>query len=185
MCSARNRAIIVIEGRLRLEVEEGEAMTIAIDRNSTSGFEPTTTRRHTYGAETVKDGLLLLCRALLMLLFIKSGWGKLTGYTETIHHFAQTGVPMPALAATIAVGMEFFAGLAIVFGVLTRPLAILLAIYTFGTALLGHHYWTMKGPAQVESEINFYKNISIIGGFFLLYLTGAGKYSVDEKIGLG
>ena len=29
------------------------------------------------------------------------------------------------------------------------------------------------------------KNISIIGGFGLLYLTGAGKYSVDRKVGLG
>jgi putative oxidoreductase len=145
----------------------------------------TTSTPGTYGAETVRDGLLLACRVLLMLLFIKSGWGKLTAYSETIQHFAQTGVPMPALAATVAVIMEFFAGIAVVVGLLTRPLAILLAIYTLGTALIGHHYWTLKGAAEIASEINFYKNISIIGGFFLLYLTGAGKYSVDTKIGLG
>ena len=75
-------------------------------------------------------------------------------------------------------------GLAILFGVWTRPLALLLALYTLATAFIGHPYWTMTGPAQMEATINFYKNISIIGGFFLLYVTGAGKYSVDSRIGL-
>jgi putative oxidoreductase len=32
------------------------------------------------------------------------------------------------------------------------------------------------------AEINFYKNISIAGGFLLLFVTGAGKYSVDAKL---
>jgi putative oxidoreductase len=28
--------------------------------------------------------------------------------------------------------------------------------------------------------INFYKNISIIGGLLLLFVTGPGKYSIDR-----
>jgi putative oxidoreductase len=43
----------------------------------------------------------------------------------------------------------------------------------------------MTGVEQVEAMINFYKNVSIIGGFLLLYVTGAGKYSLDARIGLG
>jgi putative oxidoreductase len=38
---------------------------------------------------------------------------------------------------------------------------------------------------RVEAEINFFKNISVIAGLLLLYLTGAGRYSVDAKIKLG
>ncbi len=138
-----------------------------------------------FGAETAKDGLLLLSRILLMLLFVIFGWEKLTGYTGTVGYFTQIGVPMPALATLIAVVMEFFVGAAIILGLLTRPLAIVLAIYTLGTALLGHHFWTLGGMERIESEINFLKNVSSIGGLFLLYLTGAGKYSIDAKIGLG
>jgi putative oxidoreductase len=63
-------------------------------------------------------------------------------------------------------------------------LALLLALYTFGTALIGHHYWTVAGPQHMESMINFYKNISIIGGLFVLYVSGAGRYSVDSALRL-
>src|ERR1700733_4461321 len=111
----------------------------------------------TFGAEGVKDSLLLVSRVLLMLLFVIYGWEKLTGYSGTIGYFTKIGVPMPALATLISVVMEFFVGIAVILGLLTRPLAILLAIYTLGTSLLGHHYWSLTGMAQAEAEINFYK----------------------------
>ena len=126
------------------------------------------------------DGAVLLARIMLIWLFILFGWPKLTGFGGTEAYMAHVGAPFPLLAAIIAVGMEFFAGLAILIGMLTRPLALLFFIYTLGTALIGHHYWTMTGQAQHQNEINFYKNISIMGGFLLLYVTGAGKYSVDS-----
>jgi putative oxidoreductase len=31
---------------------------------------------------------------------------------------------------------------------------------------------------------NFYKNLSIMGGFLLLSMTGAGKYSIDALYGI-
>jgi putative oxidoreductase len=32
--------------------------------------------------------------------------------------------------------------------------------------------------------MHFYKNVSLMGGFFLLYVTGAGKYSIDARFAL-
>ena len=91
-------------------------------------------------------------------------------------------MPLPFLAAVIAVMTEFFAGIAIALGLFTRPLALLMALYTLGTALLGHKFWTLAGTARLENEINFLKNVGLIGGFLLLYLSGAGRYSLDDKI---
>ena len=71
----------------------------------------------------------------------------------------------------------------VVFGAWTRPLSLLLALYTLATALIGHHFWTMDGTDRTANAINFYKNVSIIGGFLLLYVTGPGKYSVDARLG--
>lgn len=89
------------------------------------------------------------------------------------------GVPVPSVATLVAIVVEFFVGLAVAFGAWTRPLALLLALYTLGTALIAHHFWTMEGIARDANAINFYKNISIIGGFLRLYAAGAGRYSVD------
>jgi putative oxidoreductase len=132
-------------------------------------------------AERIKDELILVARILLVLLFIVFGWGKLTDYSGTVGYMAQVGAPMPSLAALVAIVIEFFVGLAVAFGAWTRPLALLFALYTLGTTLIGHHFWTMEGADRYANATNFYKNISIIGGFLLLYVTGGGKYSVDAR----
>jgi DoxX len=69
-----------------------------------------------------------------------------------------SGAPAPTLAAIVAVVMEFIAGIALAVGFWTRPLALLMALYTLGTALIGHHCWTMTGGARDANLINFYKN---------------------------
>ena len=128
-----------------------------------------------------KDIMLLVARILLMILFLLFGWQKLTGFHGTVSYMQSVGAPLPMLAAVIAVIMECLVGLLIALGFYTRPLALLMALYTLGTGLIGHHYWTMTGMEQYENMINFYKNISIIGGLLLLVVTGPGKYSLDKK----
>lgn len=130
--------------------------------------------------DNYKDQVLLVARILLMILFIQFGWSKLTGFPGTVGMMTAIGLPSPTVAAIIAVVCEFFVGIAIVLGFLTRPLALLLALYTLATAFIGHHYWTLTGTEHMENMINFYKNISITGGLLLLGLTGPGKYSIDR-----
>ncbi len=137
-----------------------------------------------FGVTKTKDPALLASRILLMLLFVIFGWGKLVAFSGTTGYFAAIGVPMPEMAALMAIVMEFFVGLAIAVGLLTRPLAVIIAIYTLITALVGHPFWTMTGQAQTEAEINFFKNISIIGGLIALYVAGPGRYSLDAKLRL-
>jgi len=130
-----------------------------------------------------RDGLLLAARILLALLFVIYGWDKLVGFHGTVQYLAGAGLPLPAVAAVIAVVMELGVGIALVLGVATRPLALLLALYTLATALIGHHFWTMTGMHRMSNAINFYKNISIIGGLLALYAAGPGKYSIDARGG--
>jgi putative oxidoreductase len=89
------------------------------------------------------------------------------------------GVPMPVLATAVAIFMELPVAFAVAVGAFTRPSAILLVLYTLGTSLIEHRYWTVKGANFVDSMESFYKNLSIMGGFLLLSITGAGKYSID------
>jgi putative oxidoreductase len=80
--------------------------------------------------------------------------------------------------------MELPVAFAAAVGAYTRPSAVLLALYTLGSALIAHRYWTMKGANKVDSMESFYKNLSIVGGFLLLCITGAGKYSIDAILRL-
>ncbi|KAA1013623.1 DoxX family protein [Paraburkholderia panacisoli] len=131
--------------------------------------------------ENQKDVIILVARILLMVLFVMFGWSKLTGFSGTVAYMTSSGAPVPELSAIIAVVMEFVVGIALLVGFFTRPLALLLAVYTLGAAIIGHHYWNMTGAVQYDNMIHFYKNISIIGGLLLLCVTGAGKYSIDRR----
>ncbi|HEX3505716.1 MAG TPA: DoxX family protein [Xanthobacteraceae bacterium] len=127
----------------------------------------------------INDELILAARLLLTTLFLIFGWRKLRDYSGTVSQMVQLGVPTPVLAAVVATFMELPVAFAVAVGAFTRPLSLLLFLYTLGTALIGHRYWTMACADQVDSMDAFYKNLSIMGGFLLLYITGAGKYSID------
>jgi putative oxidoreductase len=133
-------------------------------------------------ANDINDGLILAARLLLATLFLIFGWRKLRDYSGTVSQLVRLGVPVPALAAVVATFMELPVAFSVAIGAFARPAALLLGLYTLGTALIGHHYWTITGADRVDSMDGFYKNLSIIGGFVLLYVTGAGKYSIDALL---
>jgi putative oxidoreductase len=127
----------------------------------------------------INDELTLAARLLLATLFLIFGYRKLKDYSGTVSQIVQLGVPMPILAAAAATFMELPVAFAVAVGAFARPSALLMFFYTLGTALIGHRYWTITGPDRVDSLDGFYKNLSIMGGFLLLYIHGAGKYSID------
>jgi putative oxidoreductase len=132
----------------------------------------------------INDEVILAARLLLATLFLIFGWRKLRDYSGTVSQIVQLGAPMPVLAAAVAIFMELPVAFAVAVGAFARLSALPLVFYTLGTALIGHRYWTMTGADQVDSMDGFYKNLGIMGGFLLLYITGAGKYSIDALLGL-
>ena len=131
----------------------------------------------------INDELILAARLLLATLFLIFGWRKVRDYSGTVSQMLQLGLPMPVLATVISIFMELPVAFAVAIGAFTRPSAALMALYALGTALIGHRYWTVKGADYVDSLEGFYKDLSIMGGFLLLYITGAGKYSIDALRG--
>jgi putative oxidoreductase len=133
----------------------------------------------------INDELVLAARLLLATLFLIFGWRKLRDYSGTVSQMVQLGAPMPVLAAAVATFMELPVAFAVAVDAFARPSALLMFFYTLGTALIGHRYWTVKGADFVDSLDGFYKDLSIMGGFLLLYITGAGKFSIDALLSIG
>ncbi|WP_312915666.1 DoxX family protein [Stenotrophomonas sp.] len=131
-------------------------------------------------AERNRDGLILLARLALMLLFVLSGWAKLHDFQGTVGYMASLQAPLPQVAAAIAVAMEFVVAIALMLGIAVRPLALLFVAFVLGTALLGHAFWGMQGAERAANLTQFLKNVSIAGGLLLLVVTGAGRYAVGR-----
>jgi putative oxidoreductase len=45
--------------------------------------------------------------------------------------------------------------------------------------LISHRYWEYPPEQIVGQTTNFWKNVTIIGGFLFMFIAGAGRYSVD------
>jgi putative oxidoreductase len=132
----------------------------------------------------INDEFILAARLLLATLFLIFGWRKVRDYSGTVSQMVQLGLPTPVLATGVSIFMELPVAFAVAIGTFTRPSAALMALYALGTALIGHRYWTVKGADYVDSLDGFYKDLSIMGGFLLLFITGAGKYSIDALCGI-
>jgi putative oxidoreductase len=118
---------------------------------------------------------ILVGRILLSILFIVSGFGKLTGAAGFAGYLGSLGVPGGIAMAYLVGALEFFGGLAILVGFQTRIVAYVLAAFCVATGLLAH-----LGPDQSTSLM---KNLGLAGGFLILGAVGAGAYSVDARRG--
>jgi len=127
------------------------------------------------------DFAALIGRIALAMIFITSGFGKLTGFSGTAGYIASKGVPLPEIAAALAVLIELGGGLAILAGWMTRWISIFFVIFLIVISPIFHNYWTMEGPARMTNQIMFWKNVSILGGFLLLFAFGPGRLSIDHN----
>jgi len=132
----------------------------------------------------VQDAEILLGRILIAVLFLPSGIEKIMGWPGIVQYIAHDGGPFPLLSGIVAVICEVVVTALILLGVWVRPLALVLAIYTIGTALIAHRYWEAQVPAAIlMQKINFYKNIAIAGGLLVLSAAGSGRFALrpDEE----
>jgi putative oxidoreductase len=123
--------------------------------------------------ERFQDISMLLGRVFLSLIFIVSGFNKITDYAGTQGYMESMGVP--ALMLPLVIILELLGGIAILIGFKTRIVALLFIGFNVISALLFHSDF----GDQTQMTM-FMKNIAIAGGFLLLFAQGAGAYSVDN-----
>jgi len=127
-----------------------------------------------------QDALLLIARILIGWIFVQSGLGKLMDINAFAASLARNGVPAPTLFAYIGAPVEFVGGLALLTGLATRYAAALMILFVIVATLIAHRYWQITDAAQHRvQEINFYKNVAIMGGILSLFVAGGGRLSID------
>jgi putative oxidoreductase len=132
-------------------------------------------------AAASQDVLLVLGRVLLGWIFVQSGWRKLMDIPAFVATIPRRG--LPDFLGYVAPPVEFVGGLFILFGLATRYTALLMLLFIIIASFSSHRYWTFTDAAQLQQQhSHFWKNVSMMGGQVLLFLTGAGRYSVDRLL---
>jgi putative oxidoreductase len=130
-----------------------------------------------------QNAATLIGRVLIALLFVPSGFGKLTGFSGTVGYVASAGVPLPEVAAGIAVLVELVFGLLLLVGWQTRWVALGMAVFTFVISFIFHNFWAADAAHHMSQFLNFYKNMAIAGGLLAYSAFGAGGWSFDALRG--
>ena len=136
-----------------------------------------------YPSTTTQDALTLAGRALIALLFIPAGWGKIGGFAGVTGYIASKGVPLPEVAAAIAIAAELGLGLMLLLGWKARLAAAGLAVFVVVITPIFHNFWAMPAAQQMMQQQAFFKNFAIVGGLLVVVAFGAGGWSLDGRRG--
>ena len=117
----------------------------------------------------------VLGRIFLSAIFLINGVGKIFNYEETIGYMESFGVPGYLLVPAIIIEILF--PLLVIIGYKTKLAALVLALFAALLAIIFHT--DFSNQMQLMS---FLKNFAIAGGFLIIFIRGAGKYSIDQRL---
>jgi putative oxidoreductase len=129
-------------------------------------------------ATGMSDALLLIGRVLIAGLFFLTAWFG----SPNVGYLTSLGYPSPDLMSTLAIAVEYIIIISLVLGVATRYGALLGLLFVIIAAATAHRYWNYPQPQQLVQYIFLTKDIAIAGGLVLLFVTGAGRFSVDRLL---
>jgi uncharacterized membrane protein YphA (DoxX/SURF4 family) len=133
-------------------------------------------------------------RAALAASFISGGLDQLRNPQPKVGPAAPIAKPIadrvpqlpndPESLVKIDGAIKVVGGLGLVFGPFARPAALLLAGSMVPTTLSGHRFWETTDPDQkVSDRVEFFKNVSLIGGLLIAALDTGGRPSVPYVAG--
>jgi putative oxidoreductase len=132
-----------------------------------------------------------IIRVVLGLVFFAHGAQKMlgwfggAGYSGTMGFFTGT-MHIPVVFAFLAIAAEFFGGLGLIFGVLTRVAAFGIAVNMLVAVVMVHSHvgFFMNWPGTQKGEGFEYHLLTLAMSVFLI-IKGAGALSVDHKLARG
>jgi putative oxidoreductase len=134
---------------------------------------------HADGVATgLGDAVLLIGRLLLAALFLMTVWGggPSADYLKSIHY------PAPEAMSVFARAVEWIVIISLTLGLGTRYGALLGFVFVVVAFATAHRYWEFPQAAQNIQFVLLSKDLAIAGGLLVLFISGPGRFSVNEKL---
>lgn len=113
-------------------------------------------------------------QALLGAMFVKLGYDAARSPGPRVDKAAGLGLGNPELAVRANGAAMVAGGAALTLDRVPRLAALGLLASMVPTTLAGHAFWELDGAERKAQEIQFYKNLGLMGGL-LLALRGRGR----------
>jgi putative oxidoreductase len=141
-------------------------------------------RYHSLAAEKIsylRSPFLLAVRLYWGCQFVQTGWGKMHHIEKITGFFMSLNIPFPAFNAHFVSGLEFFGGLLLIVGFVSRFTGLLLAFNMIVA------YWTADHEALVSifsDPGKFYvaDPYTFLFASLMVLILGAGLFSVDALV---
>jgi putative oxidoreductase len=119
----------------------------------------------------------LFARITVGWVFMWSGWGKLNSLPKITANFVDWGIPFPHILTPVVSGIEFFGGLFLLAGFLTRISAGALGV-TMIVAIRAARWGEVD---SLETLLGF-DEFTYLALFVWLAIAGAGPVSLDHLL---
>lgn len=120
-------------------------------------------------------------RILMAVIFLKSGFGKITGFAGTAGFMASKGMPFAEILLVGAIVLEIAGAIMLIVGWRVHWGALMLIVFMIPATLVFHNFWAVDA-AQYGNQLNhFLKNTAMIGGLLYVMAFGAGPLSADAR----
>lgn len=125
-----------------------------------------------------------LARPLLASMFIAGGADTLRNPGPRPEMVAKAGLSDPDKLVKINGATQLIGGLALATGRLPRLSALALAGSLVPTTYVGHPFWSETDKqAKSQQQIQFFKNLSMLGGLLLAAADTGGRESIPHAAG--
>src|SRR5262249_28777203 len=125
--------------------------------------------------------LHISARALLALIFIISGLGKIAAFDQTKGFMAAAGLPFPELLLIATIGIELAAGISLLIGYKTKLAPAFLAA-SLVPVTLAFHASHIGDPGQAQLQlVEVLKTLAIMGGLLKFVADGPGSLAIDNS----
>lgn len=132
--------------------------------------------------EFLQDLFALIGRVLIGGVFLWGTFEKMRHWRSVVSYYKTKNIPLLKTILPIGIIMKIVGSLSLLFGWYTHVGALLLLIVALLALFKIHDFWAFNKREQAGQKLLFMKELSIIGGLFMILAFGSGNFSISQLL---